>query len=327
MPARRSARTQQQDKGIGWDKTVQFVCHVRTARKKAIEAAATETLSLLQGLSPSRCPGGPLAEQGGVFWIKVPRVSLDKAIDRFPRLGYTRAVDQLEPVQPAASSSHKGMIRWRKQYFRLSRVYAEDDALLREQAPDRREFAILDSKGTARKVRGYRGDGTRSGRRALPVCDARLLVNMAGPAKVDAVRFLDPFAGAGGIAVEALKSGFSVFTVDIDPVVSPGLKGLGACHCVANTCILPFADSSFHAVATEPPYHEELGSLVAASLGEIARVLAPGGKAVVFGADRHADLVKLRAAALGLSAVFESPIDRKGTACKVFVWQKAGQVE
>jgi len=278
-------------------------------------------LCLLRDLSPSRCLGGPLSEQGSVFWIEIPQAFVNEALDRFPRLGYTRAVDQLDLLH-RASINGKGVVRWRKRYFKLSRVYEEDGSLLREQSPDRREFVLLGHNGIPRKVRGYRGDGTRLGRRALPVCDARLLVSMARPNKLKGTRFLDPFAGAGGIAIEALMCGFSVSTTDIDPIVSPGLKQLGTGHCVADALRLPFPESSFHAIATEPPYHEDLGNLVVDTLGEIERVLMPGGKVVIFSADRHGDLLRLRAEALGLSKTFESPVDRKGTTCRIFAWEK-----
>lgn len=302
---------------------IRFVCHVRASRKKAVEAAAVEMLGLVRDLNPVRCPGGPLSEQGSVFWIEVPRASAADAIDRFPRLGYTNAVDQLIAIQ-RPSTSRKSVVRWRKQYFKLARVYEEDEVLWREQAPDRRAFLLLDAEGIPRKVRGYRGDGTRSGRRALPVCDARLLVNTVRPQKADSIRFIDPFAGAGGIVIEACAHGFSAFSLDIDPIVSRGLKQLGASHALANTLHLPFRDSSFHAIATEPPYHEDLGPLVAHTLREIKRVLMPKGKVAMFCADWHRDILNIQAKALGLAAIFESPIDRKGTACRLLVWEKIG---
>ena len=303
---------------------IRFVCHVRASRKKAVEAAATETLSLLRGLDPSRCPGGPLSERGGVFWIEVPGACADRAVDRFARLGYTRAVDRLDAVDRVAAGG-KGVVRWRKRYFRLARVYEEDASLMRERAPDRREFAVLGPGGTPRTVKGYRGDGTRAGCRALPVCDARLLVNMVRPAVTGRARFLDPFAGAGGVAIEALASGFGVCTLDVDPVVSPGLRRQGAWHGVADAGRLPFADSSFDAIATEPPYHRDLGPAFASALGDMDRVLAPGGKAAVLCADWHVEILTSRSVALGLPAVFEAPVDRKGTACRLFVWEKPGR--
>lgn len=299
--------------------SAQLVCHVRTGRKKAIEAAAMEMLCLLRDLSPERCRGGPFASQGGVFWIQIAEASLDEAMHRFSRLGYTRAIDRLELITRSQLKKTRS-VRWRKHYYRVVRVYEEDSSLLRAQAPDRREFVILGSDGRARAVRGYRGDGTRSGRRGLPVCDARLVTNLARPDRPRATRFLDPFGGAGGIALEALACGFSVFTADIDPVVSPGLKQLGACHQVVDARRLPFPDSSFHAIATEPPYHEGLGDLVVEALGEMKRVLAPGGRMVVFCADWQSDLLRSRAEALGLCRFFESPINRKGTACTVLAW-------
>lgn len=301
-----------------------LVCRVRTARQKAIEAAAMEMLCLLRDLSPERCRGGPFADQAGVFWIQIAEASLHEAMNRFSQLGYTCAVDRLE-LLGGSQLRKRESVRWRKRYYRVVRVYEEDDSLLRAQAPDRREFVILGHDGRARTVRGYRGDGTRSGRRGLPVCDARLATNLARPAGPGAARFLDPFGGAGGIALEALACGFSVFTTDIDAIVSPGLQQLGACHQVVDARRLPFPDASFHAIATEPPYHEGLGDLVVEALGEMQRVLAPAGRMAIFCADWQTEFLISRAEALGLSKFFESPINRKGTACRVLAWEK-GQV-
>jgi hypothetical protein len=218
---------------IRLNKTVQFVCHIHSGRKKAIEAAVIEMLCLLRDLSPAQLLGGPLAEQGGVFWMEIPEVSVDEALDRFPRLGYTKAVDKME-VLHRMPPNDKGIVRWRKRYFRLVRVYQEDRSLLRDQAPDRREFVLVAADGSVRTTKGYRGNGTNLERRGLPVCDARLLVNITRPDKPRGMRFLDPFGGAGGIALEALASGLSVFTTDIDVVVSQGLKQFGAYHGISD---------------------------------------------------------------------------------------------
>ena len=45
--------------------------------------------------------------------------------------------------------------------------------------------------------------------------------------------FLDPFAGVGGLIIEALASNYEVVSADWDPVVQHGLAHLGARHLVA----------------------------------------------------------------------------------------------
>src|SRR6266550_7501288 len=58
--------------------------------------ATMEALSLLRDLHVVAPAGGPLSEQGGVFWITVPVAALETINARLPRLGYTNAVDLLE---------------------------------------------------------------------------------------------------------------------------------------------------------------------------------------------------------------------------------------
>jgi hypothetical protein len=51
-----------------------------------------EALSLLRDLHVVAPAGGPLSEQGGVFWITAPVAALETINARLPRLGYTYAV-------------------------------------------------------------------------------------------------------------------------------------------------------------------------------------------------------------------------------------------
>ena len=299
----------------------QLVCHVRPSRRKAIDAAAMEMLCLLRDLGPNRLPGGPLSDKGGIFWIEIADTLLDRAENLFTRIGYTRAIDRLDLVAHIRRNS-RGTIRWRRRFYKVVRIYEENSRLIRDQSPDRREFVILDHKGQPKTVNGYRGDGTPLGRRGLPVCDARLLVNISRAPEPAQDRFLDPFVGTGGIALEALAAGYSVFTCDIDPAVSLGLRQLGFHHHVADARYLPFPGAAFGAVAGEPPYHEEFGSRVVKALWELDRVLSPGGTLVLYCSEHQAEPLKSEGKALGLSLIFESPVNRKGTACVILAWKK-----
>jgi len=311
------------EKGVGQmtGRTTIFICHVRPSRRKAIEAAAFEMLCLLTDLKAERRLGGPLAEKGSIYWIQVPTALADESSERFPRSGYTHAVDRLEPLDRIPNRK-KGTLRWRKQYFKATRVYTGDSSLLRELAPDRRAFAIKGKDGRIRTVRGYRGDGSPSGRRGLPVCDARLLNNIVKPYGLKGALFLDPFAGGGGIALEAMADGALVFTADVDPVVSPGLKQIGAIHTIADARCLPYPDAEFHAIATEPPYLERLGPIAADALAELARVLVPGGRMAMLCADWQMSDLASKAKTLGLVKCLGLRINRKGTACGILAWQR-----
>ncbi|HEV3398305.1 MAG TPA: hypothetical protein VG693_03350, partial [Actinomycetes bacterium] len=109
-----------------------LVFHLRPSRHRARAAAVAEALALLHDLEPSAPAGGPLSERGGVFWVGLPEGHLAEATARLPRLGYTTAVDRLVPA------GGRPEVRWRGRPWRLLRLYTEDAAGHREQAPDRR---------------------------------------------------------------------------------------------------------------------------------------------------------------------------------------------
>jgi hypothetical protein len=301
--------------------TTLLIFHLREARRKARGAAVAEALSLLRDLQAIAPESGPLSERSGLFWISFPRDALDQAIERLPRLGYTEAVDVLERVTSTRRKSASEQVRWRGENYKLVRVYQEETEVIREQAPDRRVFLIESVAGDVRPVKGYRGDGKPLSRRALPVYDARLLVNLVNsPRGV----FLDPFAGVGGIALEALASGYSVLSVDVDPTLRHGLAELGARHSVAQAQQLPFGAETVEAIATEPPYDPQAELAVKDSLNEIHRVLKKESRLAILCAAWQAPGLRQKAEALGLEPYLDSPINRKGTECVVLAWKKRG---
>lgn len=306
------------------------VCYLRPARRKAREVATAEALCLLRDLDPVAPAGGPLSERGGVFWIGLPADALETALARFPRLGYTQAVDLLEPAGTPAEGRHSGRVatadpsthftHWRRKTYRLVRVYQEDPAALRERAPDRRTFLFEGGAGEVRAVTGYRGDGSPLGRRGLPVPDARLLVNLVS--KPGGGRFLDPFAGVGGIAIEALAGGWQVVSADLDPALRHGLARLGSRHCVADARHLPLATASVDAIATEPPYHRQTADVIVGALREMGRALVIGGRLAILCAAWQTDGLRREGASLGLEPFLDSPINRKGLDVAVLAWHK-----
>lgn len=305
-----------------------LVCHLRPARRRARHVAVTEALCLLGDLQPVALAGGPLSEQGGVFWLHLPAEALGPACERLPLLGYTRAVDLLEPASAGSSGRGRGAgdarcpTRWRGASYELVRVYEEDAALLRERAPDRRVFLLETGVGDVRPIVGYRGDGGPLSRRGLPVCDARLLVNLVrGPA---GGALLDPFAGVGGVVLEAVASGWRVASGDRDRALRHGLSALGAGHAVADVRDLPFGAACFDAIATEPPYDREAGGAVLGALRELCRVLKEGGRLALLCAAWQADDLRRASVPLGLTTYLDSPINRKGLDVVVLAWRKAG---
>ncbi|HEV2918292.1 MAG TPA: methyltransferase domain-containing protein, partial [Actinomycetota bacterium] len=285
---------------------------------RARAAAVAEALALLGDLTPSAPAGGPLADQGGVFWVELAGRDLAAAGARLPRLGYSTAVDLL--VAGQASGPGRPGVRWRRRAWRLERLYAEDAACHRERAPDRREFLFEAGGGPARPVRGYRGGGGPLTRRGLPVCDARLLVNLVAPARPGLL--LDPFAGVGGVALEARAAGWWTVTADLDPALRHGLGRLGGAHLVADARALPLRAGCLDAVATEPPYDRAVGPLADQALAETHRLLRPGGATAFLCAAWQAAGLRATAAALGWRVVLDCPVDRKGVPVVALAWRR-----
>lgn len=302
-----------------------LVLYIRPARRKAKVAAIQEAVAILNDLGSESRIGGPLSEQKGVFWLDLPFGSLDLAQNRLSRLGYTYAVDVLTPfpgkrIHFDKKSREGRFTKWRGEIYRLDRIYEEDNERFRALSPDRRLFVLETSNGQVRSIRGYRGDGAALSRRALPVYDARLLVNLVfqrGRGKL-----LDPFAGAGGVVIEALESGWQVLSTDIDKTLRYGLKSVGSQHVVADARALPFATGSVDAISTEPPYHQQVADAVPFWLREMYRVSRTGARIAILCAAWQAPTLRLEATKLNLKSFLDSPINRKGLDVNVLAWQK-----
>ncbi len=300
-----------------------LIFHVWPARRKAIDVATTEALCLFNDLAPTAPRGGPLAEQRGLFWIELPSSAIEIARHRFAHLGYTAAIDLVAPLSKGRSDlvqQDDSIVRWRGTQHQLIRLYAEDADALRNQAPDRRTFLLELQTGEIRAITGYRGDGGPLSRRGLPVLDARLLVNLVF--MPDKGTFLDPFAGIGGIVLEAVRSGWHVLSADIDPALRPGLTAFGASHAIVDAVSLPYPSASVDVIATEPPYDQQVEPNVEHFLCEMVRVLRPGGKLAQLCVPWQANILRHAAPALGLSVFLDAPVNRKGLDVVVLAWQK-----
>ena len=288
---------------------------------KARKLAIAEALALLQDLGATALPGGPLSEQPGIFWIDLPDAALEEATLRLPHLGYTESVQILENTTQHTRNS----VRWRGKDYHPVSLYCEDPDIARDQAPDRRVFMLTTPNGEARPVRGYRGDGQALSRRGLPVYDARLLVNLAlakGASDQSRVVFLDPFAGIGGIMLEAKAHGCCMFSLDVDPSLRLGLPHFGAAHVIGDAGLLPYSNGSIDAIATEPPYDDVATPAVVEALVEMARVLKPDGKIAMLCAESQAASLREQAVQLPIEVWMDEAIDRKRLRCVLLAWHK-----
>jgi hypothetical protein len=300
-----------------------LVLHLRRSRRKARAAAVTEVIAVLRGLGlglDARAAGaGPLSDVAGVAWVTLSDNHLERALAGIRSLGYTEAVDLVSftPLEYARLNSKPRITRWKGREVALVRVYEESDASLRAMAPDRRTFLLECADGVIRPITGYRGGKGPLEHRALPMADARLLVNLVA---IPNGRLLDPFAGAGGVIIAANAIGFAAASMDCDRALRFGLAKLSASHVIGDASAIPFADGSFAAVATEPPYHASALATIVASIAEAARVVRRGGRIAYLVASQQAVAIRAAAERAGLTLELEVPIDRKGTAVTCLCW-------
>ncbi len=302
-----------------------LVFYLRPARSEASDVAIAEVLALLQMPHAWVSEQGPLSEQSGLFWIMLPAHRLDEAMTRLSRLGYTRAVDVLEPTfEPVQASRQRyetsRLVSEHRPAYHLRRIYEEDAGEIRELSTDQHTFLPECFAHTIPLVTGSCEHSPGRYCRGLPDYDARLLVNLV--TTPDGGRLLDPFAGVGSIVLAARAGGYSVYSTDNDPALCRGLSRLGSQHTVADARSLPFADAMFDAIATEPPYHDSSTPAVVASLAECARVLKPGCKLALLSAPSQVDALRRQATNLGLLTLLAAPVGRKELDVVVLLWQK-----
>jgi len=145
---------------------------------------------------------------------------------------------------------------------------------------------IIAGRGKGRRLKAPKGSDTRpTGARVR-----QALFDILAPV-VPGCQFLDAFAGAGGIGLEALSRGAArvVFVDRAGVAVSALRENLQALRPLlgeaevyrqdARVALQAFADggSSFHVVYVDPPYESDLYEPVLELTG---RLLAPGGVAV-----------------------------------------------
>lgn len=278
-------------------------CKVRNSRIHCIDVAVKEVLFLLRKLDPVYLPNGPMSDVKGVFIVLLPKENYFDA-DIFNRVGYC------EEFYKLVFNNNKTMSTWKKHQFSIEDIVIQSKEVYIDEGADRRTFRIIGQDGEIKDIIGYRGDGTETGRRALPVEDCRVLLNLSMPSR--GYTILDPFAGGGGIIYQAKKLGLQVFSNDIDPTVAPGLISYGSTHTTNDIRDLYF-DEQLDMISTEVPFSPNVTDIVCEGLINVSTYLKDGGMVSIMCADHQSEQIKKAMKSAKMKLCGENNIDRKGT--------------
>lgn len=231
------------------------------------------------------------------------------------RLGYTQALLRVRVEPHAAPEEFTMRARWPVGRMRsgsndhiLSELWVADEPERLEASPHRRSFRFREGESLG---------GPRRGRRLSPL-DARALANLAGVP--DGSRVLDPFAGLATIPLACRARGLEAWASDQDEALMPGLAALlPGRSLLASAESLPFADESFAAIVTEPPYHRYDRDGWLHSLPELARVTRLGGAILQLVAEHMREGLRPPDGCRE-EAAWEVP--RHGLACRALLWRK-----
>jgi hypothetical protein len=290
-----------------------IACRVRNSRLGAKRVAVMELFMALLPVGGIFLTNGPLYDVKGFIAFMFKKAYLETAREILNKTGYCD-VFYLIDLENAGKEDDNGITGsrvWKGRAFNVSKWLEQSREVYNAHSPHNRPFKLAFGHGE-HNVKGYRGDGSLLGRRALPVEDSRCLVNLAAPAQM--LYMVDPFAGAGGITHSArfINPALYITTVDIDPSLAPGLAMYGDEHHVNDAAKVAFL-RQYDAIVTELPFAEEAGTSLFAVLCHVCGYLKPEGRMVVMCSSLQYEQVLHFFHARKLLVYCANKINRKGT--------------
>jgi tRNA G10 N-methylase Trm11 len=150
------------------------------------------------------------------------------------------------------------------------------------------------------------------------------MVNLSQPFRNK--RMIDPFAGAGGIIYQfkyAVPDG-TMTSVDIDPVLKPGLESYGSTHYVMNCDDASFPENSFDSVISELPFSDNAETDIIKALKNIDACISKTGVYIIMCDKNQSEFIRKTTEELKIFHVFSHEIDRKGTEVEIHILHKSG---
>lgn len=306
------------------EKNIVLICKLRPSRIKCKQLAVIEIMSLLNSFDPLFITNGPLGDVKGCISISLSKSKFlkERVINLLCYLGYTYSFYCVDFDNPELESDQDivsiNPFIWKGKKFSVSKFYEEPADAFREQAPDKRVFKLMCDDGVIRSIKGYRGDGSEMGRRALPVEDCRLLTNIV--VRENTKTFLDPFCGSGGIIFQArMRNNIEqLYSVDIAKELAPGLEEYGAKHFIgAASNFTP--DRSIDAVATEVPFSNSATEAICEGFYNIKDYLSNNCVIAIMYATSQKKHIERKLIEMGYHISLSQPVDRKGTDVQISI--------
>ncbi|MFW6026426.1 MAG: TRM11 family SAM-dependent methyltransferase [Candidatus Woesearchaeota archaeon] len=300
---------------------------IRSSRLKAKKLAIMEAYFALSILNPIFIKNGPLGDLKGVFSFFVEKDRTDKLRDILHKIGYCNKFYILDfdtdTLENLSDMSIKSKLIWKGKKFSIRNFFIQDESIYKNQSPDKRKFIIKDSQNQEKKIYGYRGDGREFSRRALPVEDARCLVNLSDYNFSN--RLLDPFAGGGGIVYQAkyINKKKEVYSIDIDPTLAPGLLYYGSNHYTNDSSHISFEDDFFDSIVTEVPFSSNATVKIIKSIKNLHNSINMNGSLVIMSNREQSLSIKEYVNHLGYHQYMSQKINRKGTGVVIMAWYKS----
>jgi hypothetical protein len=303
-----------------------IICKTRNSRIKAKQIAILEMIFAQIDNDIMLITNGPLGDIKGIISFFCPKNNLDCFKEKLFGIGYCdkfyllnfeneicKSLIELDSVNPPV---------WKGKKFSVEYLFCQDVKIYEKHSPHNREFKIISKNDEIKTITGYRGDGSEFGRRSLPVEDARCMVNLSIPGR--SKRALDPFAGGGGIiyAYKYIVVNGTITSVDIDPILKPGLEFYGSTHYVMNAADVSFPENSFDSVITETPFSKNALNDIIKALIKINFCISNDGIFVIMCKINQYESIQNTMVKLENYLLFHQEIDRKGTEVEICVWSK-----
>lgn len=306
-----------------------LVCSLRPSRIKAKQLAVVELFFVLARFGGIFIVNGPLGNVKGLVAFFVDRKARASLPDILKTVGYCDKYYLLDfsPQSASTLSDIAGANKqvWKGMPFSARLFYEQDREVYESHSSHRREFHIYTDDGLVKKVKGYRGDGTDTGKRALPVEDARLMVNLADPHQAKVL--MDPFAGSGGIlhAARYINPSLVLISSDCDLILEPGLQAYADRHYPMDARAVELDGAEIDALVTEVPFSANATNEVAQAFIHLSRFLKKNARVIFMCAGHQYNRLKQCLETMAFHCFIAKPVNRKGTDVVVSVWYRCGE--